>query len=133
MKKTTRLKKYVELFKKNIEDFLAPNISIKTTIFPVEKEGAVFEFLFNTEGNEKETLMDASSTVGAVLSSIPQRLVAGNLENVSFGGTNIYMEGNRLLLIKGEDSPTQWNGVAVQEDVRRVVSTSQGGARDTSR
>jgi hypothetical protein len=133
MKKATRLKKYVELFKKNIEAFLAPNITIKTTIYPVEKDGAVFEFIFNSEGDRSERLDKLRPSVGAVLASIPQRLVSGGVENVSFGGTNIYMEGNRLLLIKGEDSPEQWSGVAIKEDVRRVVSTSQGGARETSR
>ena len=59
--------------------------------------------------------------------------MSGNIENVSFGGTNIYMEANRVLLIKGEDQPKHWDGNAVIEDVRRVVSTSQGGARDISK
>lgn len=133
MKKSTRLNKYVELFTRNIAKFLAPNVSVKSTIYPVEGQGAVFEFVFNSENDRSETIQPVSRTVGAVLSSIPQRLVADNIEGISFGGTNIYMEGNRLLLIKGEDTPEQWSGVAVQEDVRRVVSTSQGGARDISR
>lgn len=133
MNKTTRLKKYVELFKRNIEVFLAPNVSIKTKIYPVEKDGAVFEFIFNSDGDQTEIISKARESVGAVLTSVPQRLVAGNLQNVSFEGTNIYMENDRLLLIKGEDSADQWTGKAIQEDVRRVVSTSQGGARENSK
>jgi hypothetical protein len=50
MKKNTRLKKYVELFQRNISSYLAPGVSMKTVIYPVEEEGAVFEFLFNKEG-----------------------------------------------------------------------------------
>lgn len=38
MKRTTRLKKYVELFKRNMGNFLAPGISIEAVIYPVEKE-----------------------------------------------------------------------------------------------
>ncbi|MDP5138543.1 hypothetical protein ORJ04_21585 [Rheinheimera baltica] len=132
MKKTTRLQKYVELFRRNIEGYLASNVCIKTTIYPVDSEGAVFEFIFNTNNDKTEKIESLSPTVGSVLSKVPQRMVAGNLEGVSFGGTNIYMEGNRLLLIKGEDEPKQWSGTAVQNDVLRVVSTSQGGARNAS-
>lgn len=132
MKKTTRLQKYVELFRRNIEGYLASNVSIKATIYPVDSKGAVFEFIFNTNKDKTEKIESVSPTVGSVLGKIPQRMVAGNLEGVSFGGTNIYMEGNRLLLIKGEDEPKQWSGTAVQNDVLRVVSTSQGGARDAS-
>lgn|SRR5690554_4160221 len=133
MKKTTRLQKYVELFRRNIERYLASNVSIKATIYPVESEGAVFEFIFNTNNDKTEKIESISPTVGSVLGKVPQRMIAGNnLEAVSFGGTNIYMEGNRLLLIKGEDEPKNWSGTAVQNDVLRVVSTSQGGARDAS-
>ncbi|MBF6651201.1 hypothetical protein [Methylobacter sp. BlB1] len=127
MKKSTKLKKYVELFTRNIDRFLAPNVSIKTTIYPVEGPGAIFEFIFNYEGDKSETIAPIKATVGSVLSSIPQRFVAGDIENITFGGTNICMEGNRLLLIKGDDSPPLWSGTTVQEDVLRVVSTSQGG------
>lgn len=126
MKRTTRLKKYVELFKRNIKQFLAPGISVKTTIYPVEADGAIFEFLFNKEGDGSETIEKTRPTIGRVLSEIPQRMVGGNVEGVKFGGTNLYLEGNRVLVIKGEDNPDSWSGNAVQDDVKRVVSTSQG-------
>lgn len=133
MQKKSKLSKYIELFRKKIEVYLAPNISIKATIYPVEKEGAVIELIFNPKGENDDVFARTYTTVGSVLASIPQRLVSGNIENVSFGGTNIYMEANRVLLIKGEDQPKHWDGNAVIEDVRRVVSTSQGGASDISK
>jgi hypothetical protein len=132
MKKMPQLQKYVELFRRNIEGYLASNVSIKATIYPVDSEGAVFEFIFNTNNDKTEKIESVNPTVGSVLGKVPQRMVAGSLEGVSFGGTNIYMEGNRLLLIKGEDESKQWSATAVQNDVLRVVSTSQGGARDAS-
>jgi|TARA_B110000093_G_scaffold51611_1_gene55466 hypothetical protein len=127
MKRSTRLKKYVELFKRNINQFLAPDVDIKTTIYPVEAEGAVFEFVFNRSNDSTETVEKIRPTVGSVLSKIPQRLVTGNIEGIKFGGTNLFLEGDRILVIKGEDDPESWSGTAIIEDVKRVVSSSQGG------
>ena len=127
MKRSTRLKKYVELFKRNINQFLAPDVDIKTTIYPVEAEGAVFEFVFNRSNDSTETIEKIRPTVGSVLSKIPQRLVTGNIEGIKFGGTNLFLEGDRILVIKGEDDPESWSGTAIIEDVKRVVSSSQGG------
>ena len=127
MKRSTRLKKYVELFKRNINQFLAPDVDIKTTIYPVEAEGAVFEFVFNRSNDSTETVEKLRPTVGSVLSKIPQRLVTGNIEDIKFGGTNLYLEGDRILVIKGEDDQESWSGTAIIEDVKRVVSSSQGG------
>ena len=127
MQKNTRLKKYVELFKRNISQYLAPGIDIKTIIYPVEADGAVFEFFFNNENDTSKHVESLRPTVGRVLSEIPQRMVGGNIEGVKFGGTNLYLEGNRILIIKGEDDPSGWSGKAIIEDVQRVVSTSQGG------
>lgn len=127
MKRSTRLKKYVELFKRNIRQFMAPGVEIKTTIYPVEAEGAVFEFIFNRNNDSTETLNRTRPTISSVLSEIPQRMVGGNIDGVKFGGTNLYLEGDRILVIKGEDDPESWSGNAIIEDVQRVVSTSQGG------
>lgn len=127
MKKTTRLKKYVELFKRNIRQFVPSGVDIKSTIFPVEGDGAVFEFIFNKNKDSTEIVENIRPTVGRVLSEISQNMVGGNIENVKFGGTNLYLEGNRILIIKGEDDPSSWSGNAVMDDVQRVVSTSQGG------
>lgn len=126
MLKTTRLKKYSELFNRNIEKFLSPGISIQTVIHPVEQDGAVFEFFLNKNGVSGERFDRPRKSVGAVLSDIPQRMVGGNLDQVRFSGTNLYLEGNRIVVIKGEDDKNSWTGNAVIQDVERVVSTSMG-------
>ena len=127
MQKASRLKKYVELFKRNISQYVADGVDIRSTIYPVESEGAVFEFLLNNTNDQNEVIEKTRPTVGRVLSEIPQRMVGGNVDGVRFGGTNLYLEGNRILIIKGEDDASSWSGNAVLEDVQRVVSTSQGG------
>jgi len=127
MKETKKLNKYVELFKRNIQKFLTPGVNISSVVYPVEKEGAVFEFLLKTEESSSDQIEKPRPTVGKVLSEIPQRMIGGNLDGVRFKGTNLYLEGNRILVIKGENKPSEWSGNAVINDVHRVVSTSQGG------
>lgn len=126
MNKKSKLRKYEALFRKKIGLFLAPGISIKTVIFPVENEGAVFEFLLNRENENTSIFENQSISVGKVLEKIPQRFFAGNTDGVSFKGTSLYLEGNRILVIKGDDETDSWSGPAVLDDVMRVVSTSQG-------
>ncbi len=127
MRKQSKLNKYVELFKRNIAKYLARNISIKTVIHPVSSSGAVFEFFLNQDDDEKVEYSSVSQSVGHVLSKIPQRMIGGDVGNVQFGGTNLYLENNRIVVIKGEDSVSEWTGDAVISDVKRVVSSSQGG------
>lgn len=126
MNKQSKLKKYAELFRRNIQRYLSPGVQVQTVIYPVEQEGAVFEFLLNKDGDPAESIRPSSRSVVSVLGSIPQRLIGGDLAGVRFGGTNIMLEANRILVIKGEDDPLQWTGVAVVSDVARVVSTSLG-------
>lgn len=126
MIKTTRLKKYSELFNRNIERYLSPGISVQTVIHPVEQDGAVFEFLLNKNGVSSSRLEPPRKSIGNVLSEIPQRMIGGNLEGVRFSGTSLYLEGNRIVVIKGEDDKNSWSGNAVIQDVERVVSTSMG-------
>jgi len=127
MKRSTRLKKYVELFNRNIRHFLAPGVEIRTTIYPVEAEGAVFEFVFNRDNDSSESLDIIRPTISAVLSEIPQGMIEGDLDGVKFGGTNLYLELDRILVIKGEDDQEDWSGNAIIEDVQRIISTSRGG------
>lgn len=127
MNNINQLKLYAELFKKKLNPFLAPGVSIRTTIYPVQSEGAVFEFFLNKSSDDVEIVDAERSTVGKVLLDIPQRIVGGNIDAVWFRGTNLSLEGNRVLLIKGEDDPNSWSTEAVIEDVKRVVSTSQEG------
>ncbi|MFM5508196.1 hypothetical protein ACET6U_04350 [Aeromonas rivipollensis] len=126
MRQSSKLKKYSELFKRNISAFLAPGVSLKTNIYPVESNGAVFEFYLNRDNDDTEVINKTKPSVGKVLQNIPQRMFGGNLENVTFKGTSLYLEGNRVIVIKGDDNKDDWTGEAVKNDVKRVVSTSQG-------
>ncbi|WP_440905342.1 hypothetical protein ACMZOO_03135 [Catenovulum sp. SX2] len=126
MNKKSKLEKYVELFNRKIASYLSNHISIKTIVHPVVGEGAVFELLLNPDNDQSVTFKPPQKTVGYVLTSIPQKLFEGNPERVKFQGTSLYLENNRIVVIKGGDSANEWTGPAILNDVERVLSTSQG-------
>jgi hypothetical protein len=53
-------------------------------------------------------------------------MINGAPENIKFGGTNLYMETNRIVVIKGDDTNEEWSGATIEKDVSRVVTSSQG-------
>ena len=80
----------------------------------------------NKNNDSTEIVKKSSFSIGTGLKAVNQKIINGNLDNVRFGGTNIALEDNRILVIKGEDSPEHWTGSAVLNDVKRVVSISLG-------
>jgi hypothetical protein len=126
MIKKSKLKKYVELFNRKIATYLSQDIRIKTVIHPVEGEGALFEFFLGEHNEETIEFAPTQKTVGHALLSIPQSMITGTPNNIKFGGTNLYLENNRVVVIKGDDNNEEWSGTAVEKDVTRVVTSSQG-------
>ena len=49
-------------------------------------------------------------------------MIGGNIQGVTFRGTNLYMDGHRIVLIKGEDEHSLWSNKAAINDVAQVVS-----------
>jgi hypothetical protein len=101
MIKKSKLKKYVELFTRKISTYLSQDINIKTVIHPVEGEGALFEFFLGLNNEETIEFAPVQKTVEHALLSIPQNMISGTPENIKFGGTNLYLENNRVVVIKG--------------------------------
>lgn len=130
MNKVSKLKRYTDMFRRHLSGYLAPGINIGTVIYPVEQEGAVFEFHLQKNLDMSERVERTNPSIASVLKRIPQNFIGGTIEGVRFGGTNIGLDGNRILIIKGEDSPTEWNDSAVIKDVKRVVSTSLGSRNE---
>jgi len=126
MNKKSKLEKYIELFNRKIAEYLSNNVSTNTVIHPVLEEGAVFEVFLNQDGDESIVFTKPSKTVGHVLQNIPQNMYEGAPEYVQFKGTNLLLEDNRIIIIKSEDSNEAWSGIQIDNDVSRVISTSQG-------
>lgn len=68
--------------------------------------------------NHFEPMVESAN---AALKVVPQRMVGGNIDAIKFGGTNISMEPNRIVVIKGEDNPDLWNDQAAKIDGERIV------------
>lgn len=122
MNQTGKLKKYAELFESRLKQYLANGISVHTKIYPSTGEGAVYEFILDGNDKGKLIMMPPLQSVGDILSIIPQKMIGGDMRNVKFKGTNLSLENNRILVIKGEDDREQWSGSAAIADVDRVVS-----------
>lgn len=65
---------------------------------------------------------ETSATVNDTLRLIDQKLVGGNIDGIVFKGTNISLEPDRILLIKGEDDENEWSDQSARHDVERIVT-----------
>ncbi len=128
MNNQKKLKNYTNLFIDVLSPYLKKGFQLSATIHPAIGEGAIIEFEINEGKRSNITFNSARQTINEVLENIDQRLIGGNIQGLRFGGTNLYMEGQRIIIIKGEDDQEQWSNKAVIDDVNRVVSPRKGGA-----
>jgi hypothetical protein len=117
------IQSYINNFRRHIVAFLRPGIGLACKVHPAKKEGAVLEFLIGPDVQNDDEYFPVEETVSAILRHVPQRMVGGNLDGIKFGGTNISMEPNRIVLIKGEDSDGLWNDDGAKHDVERIVQS----------
>ncbi len=115
------IQSYVNNFRRHILGYLRPGIGLSCKVYPVKKEGAVLEFTIGSNVADEDQFEPSSETVNAVLKNVPQRMVGGNIDALKFGGTNISMEPNRILIIKGEDAPSLWNDESANSDVEKIL------------
>ncbi len=66
--------------------------------------------------------MPIEESVNLALNKIEQRMFRGNIDGLKFAGTNISMEPNRIILIKGEDTKSEWNDKGARKDVKRILA-----------
>ena len=130
MQDKKRLGNYVSAFANNLSHRLAPNIEIYTIVHPAESEGAVIELRLEKGAGGKVHYESPTSTVNDALSVVPQNLVTGDLSDVRFRGTNISMQGNRIVLIKGDDTDEQWSDASAVADINRIFGLSEGSDDD---
>lgn len=90
-------------------------------VFPTEGQGAIFEFVLGPDVKNEDTYMKPEPTINAALKNINQHMIGENVEGVHFGGTNISLEGNRIILIKAENRIEEWNETGAQLDVNRIT------------
>ena len=123
MEDNKTIQEYINNFRRHLAPHLKPGIGLSCRIFPAEAEGAVLEFTIG-QGRRNEDLYEApKNTVNSILEDVPQRMISGNIGAIKFGGTNISMEPDRIVLIKGENDPDLWNDQGAKNDVEKIIGT----------
>ncbi|MDR3631732.1 MAG: hypothetical protein P4L42_15530 [Desulfocapsaceae bacterium] len=117
------VQEYVNNFRRHLASHLRPGIGLSCKIFPAKAEGAVLEFTIGPSISNDDCFEIPKDTVNSILQDVPQRLIGGNIGGVKFGGTNVSMEPNRIVLIKGEDDPQLWNDQGARDDIERIIGT----------
>jgi hypothetical protein len=117
-----RLQGYVNNFRRHLSGHLRPGVGMSSQIHPARGEGAILELSLGAGTTNQDQFAEATDTVNQALHHVPQRLVGGNLDGVRFGGTNISLEPQRIVIIKGDDSDDEWNDMAARRDVQKILS-----------
>jgi len=113
---------YINNFRRHLSPYLKPGIGLACKVFPVNSEGAILEFLLGPDVENEDHYLPTEETVNAALKKIEQRMFGGNLDALKFAGTNISMEPNRIILIKGADTSSEWSDNGARDDVKRIVA-----------
>ena len=121
-----KLKKYTNSFIDALTSYLKKGFQVSATIHPASGEGAVIEFEINEGKRSDITILNTVPRVNDTLENIDQKMIGGNIQGVTFRGTNLYMDGQRIVILKGENDHSFWSNKSAGEDVRNVVSPKRG-------
>ena len=106
---------------------MKPGVGLACNSYPTKSGGAILEFTIGQQVANDDHIKPVEPTVHDALGKIKQRAFGGNLAGFRFAGTNVVMEDNRIILIKGEENAEAWDDKAALEDVKRIVRPSSGG------
>ncbi len=120
---------YINNFRRHIAPYLKPGVGLLCKAYPSIQQGAILEFSFRSDVSNADQYSEPTDTINSALKKIPQRMFGGNLDGIRFGGTNISMEPNRIILIKGEDSSELWDDKGALNDVHKIVNVQMRGKK----
>jgi len=115
------IQEYVNNFRRHLAPRLKAGFGLSCKIFPSEAGGAVLEFTIGPSISNKDVFDEPRKTVNSILEVVPQRMFGSNVGAIKFGGTNISIEQNRIVLIKGEDDSDLWDDQGAKNDVERIL------------
>lgn len=115
------IQNYINNFRRHFSAYLKPGMGLVCKVFPVKSNGALMEFTVGPNVENDDLYMPLEETVNSALIKIEQRMVGGNIDAIWFAGTNISMEKNRIIILKGEDTPSEWCDEGARNDVQRIV------------
>jgi hypothetical protein len=126
MKDDRQIKGYAKGIIQTLRSNLRNNIDIVIAVTPSEGPGGVVEvqLLERRSGFRKSNkgilINKASATVNEALAAIPQSFTDKNQPHVEFRGTNISMEKNRIVFIKGDND--HWSEDDATKDVNKAIN-----------
>lgn len=121
MNKIPTLQAYLNNFRRHLARYLQPGIGVSAKVYPSHGPGAVIEFTVGPLTQNIDEFAQSVPRLGDALNHIKQRAFGGDIGGIRFGGTNVVLEDNRILLIKGDDTEDAWTDRAASEDVDRVI------------
>jgi hypothetical protein len=121
-------KELLELYANGIIKNLRPNIrkdiDINLIIHPAFSSGGVVEVELEPRNKKNKTspfvIKEPKDNIGDVLENVPQSLIKSNFNDVTFEGTNISMENNRIVFIKGDND--HWSSEDAIADISKIVN-----------
>jgi hypothetical protein len=128
MPSKSTIQSFINNFRRRIAVYLKPGVGLSCVVHPAIAGGAILEFRVGTAIENDDIHQTPVATLGRALSGIEQNAFGGNLEGFNFGGTNLIMESDKIILIK-DDSPSEWSDEAAERDVQRVAPSKAKGAR----
>lgn len=113
-------KRYCEEFISKHRMILRPDLNYDILAIVSRKEGSLIFFEFKA-GPRRLRYKQIDEPIAIALMDLPQRAFGGDLSGVKFGGTNIVREGNKLILIKGDNSRKAWSNEEAVKDALREI------------
>lgn len=113
---------YVNDFRRHMSKFLKKSVGLACKAYPSSGDGGVIEFKIGPNLSSDDEITEVQQSINDVLKAIPQKIVGGNIDRVKFGGTNISMEPDRILIIKGEDDIDLWSDTGALNDVNKIIA-----------
>ena len=120
------VKNYVNNFRRYLSHYLRPGLGIRCTVYRAKTEGAILEFSLGKDVKNKDEFFVAQPTLNHFVKKVNPHIFGGNIENVKFSGTNISLDGNKIIIIKGEDDAKEWNETSAKKDIERILSHGRG-------
>ncbi|SDK75017.1 hypothetical protein [Microbulbifer yueqingensis] len=120
--KEKELRRYGRRFISALYPYLKKNYSVEMDIYPTVSEGGVLEFNINQKSN-RVRVHEPFRTLSTAISELRPNFIQGNSDRVEFGGTNLFMDNNKVLVVKADNEPSSWNNRAAADDVRKIVAS----------
>jgi len=112
---------YLNNIRRHLVPKLRPGIGVSSSFYPASSGGGLLEIQVGPAKANSDVVLPAEPSIGAILMKVPQHAFGGNLSGVKFSGTNIVAEGDRLILIKGDDLPENWSDEAAARDLEMAL------------